>query len=320
MTSPAAAGSWFARRTHYRDDFEVDDLSARKAALGLQASVVLPSRNEAGTIAGVVESVAALRGRLVDEIVLMDAGSSDGTRAVAQASGAITYDEREVLPHLGPGLGKGDGMWRSLAVTSGDLVVFMDTDIRNPSPHFVSSVLGPLLIDPEVQLVKGFYRRPIEAGGVLLPAGGGRVTELCARPLLNTFWPPLAQLVQPLSGELAARRRLLESIPFCTGYGVEIGMLVDAYTAVGIDAIAQVDLAERVHRNQPLEALSRMAFEVTQAAVQRLVRHGRLTEADGVSARFVQFDRAGDGRVDAVERAVSQTERPPLRDLPRIPA
>lgn len=311
------AERWFARRTYHPDDFDVEDLRARKAAAGLRTSVVLPSRNEAATIAEVVASVTALRGTLIDEVVVIDAGSADGTRALAAAAGATAYDEREVFPELGPGLGKGDGMWRGLSVTSGDLVVFLDTDVRNPDPRWVWSLLGPLLLDPTTQLVKGFYGRPIEMAGVLHPQGGGRVTELCARPLLNVFWSELAELVHPLAGELAARRELLESIPFCANYGVEIGMLIDAAAAVGVEAIAQVDLGTRVHRNQPLEALARMAFEITQAATQRLIRSRRMTLADGAKfpERFVQFTRAPDRSPVLVEHAVSVTERPPLRDL-----
>lgn len=311
------AEGWFARRTYSPDDFDLEDLGARKAAAGLRTSVVLPSRNEAATIAEVVASVTALRGALVDEVVVIDAGSTDGTRALATAAGAAAYDEREVFPALGPGLGKGDGMWRGLSVTSGDLVVFLDTDVRNPDPRYVWSLLGPLLLDPAVQLVKGFYERPIEMAGVLHPQGGGRVTELCARPLLNVFWPELAELVHPLAGELAGRRELFESIPFCANYGVEIGMLIDAAAAVGVEAIAQVDLGTRVHRNQPLEALARMAFEITQAATQRLIRSGRMTPAHGtgLAERFVQFTRAPDRGPVRVEHAIGFTERPPLRDL-----
>ncbi len=156
------ADTWFARRTFYPSDFSVEDLAARKVAAGLRTSVVLPARNEVGTIEGVVKSVMALRGTLIDEVVVIDGGSIDGTRAVAEAAGATTYDEQEVFSKLGPGLGKGDAMWRGLSVTCGDLVVFIDTDIRNPDPRFVWLALGPLLLDPEIQLVKGFYDRPIE--------------------------------------------------------------------------------------------------------------------------------------------------------------
>lgn len=307
-----AGGDWFARRTYGPDAFDLDDLAARKHAMGARTSVVLPSRNEAATVAGVVRSVATLFGTLVDEIVLVDASSTDGTREAAAAHGARVYQEREVFPELGAGLGKGDGMWRSLAVTSGDLVVFMDTDIANPGPHFVSSVLGPLLVEEEIQLVKGFYRRPILVGGVCQADEGGRVTELSARPLLNAFWPALGGLVQPLSGEFAARRSLLESIPFSTGYGVEIGILVDTFVLAGLEAIAQVDLVERVHRNQPITALSRMAFEVTQAAVRRIARQGLLAPGAGEHGRYLQFTPVESGRPRPAERDVNVVERPPL--------
>jgi glucosyl-3-phosphoglycerate synthase len=308
-------GTWFARRTFYPGDFTIEDLTARKVAAGLRTSVVLPARNEADTIEGVVKSVTALRGALIDEVVVIDGGSIDGTRALAEAAGATTYDEREVFPNLGSGLGKGDAMWRGLSVTCGDLIVFIDTDIRNPDPRFVWSMLGPLLLDSEIQLVKGFYDWPIEMAGILHPTGGGRVTNLCARPLLNLFWPELAQLAHPLSGEFAGRRELFESIPFFTGYGVEIGMLIDTFAAAGIDAIAQVDLGERIHKNQPLDALSRMAFAVAQTAMLRLAESHCMTLADGLPEQFVQFIRGPDGRLEVVEYAISVTERPPLRDF-----
>lgn len=312
MSESQAAAEWFADHTYTGDEFPLDDLVARKADAGLRISVVLPSRDVVRTVAGVVEAVRTLSGTLVDEIVVIDAASTDGTPEAARAAGATTFDESEIHPELGPGRGKGDAMWRSLAVTTGDLVVFMDTDIRNPGPHFVQSVLGPLLVRPEVQLVKGFYRRPIEIGGVRFPSGGGRVTELCARPLLNAFWPELGWLVHPLSGEFCGRRELFESIPFCTGYGVEIAMLIDTYQAVGLDAMAQVDLGERVHTNQPLEALSRMAFEVSQAALRRLPR---LRPAGGNRETFVQFDRDETGAPKWTERGTRVLERPPLREF-----
>lgn len=261
--------------------------------------------------------MATLTDTLVDEIVLIDASSTDGTREAAAAHGARVYQEVDVFPDLGAGLGKGDGMWRSLTVTSGDLIAFMDTDITNPGPHFITSVLGPLLVDDEIRLVKGFYRRPIMIGEVRQADEGGRVTELCARPLLNAFWPALGGLVQPLSGELAGRRSLFESIPFCTGYGVEIGMLVDTFTVAGLDAIAQVDLGERVHRNQSIAALSRMAFEVTQAAIRRLARQSQLPPGAGQHSGYIQFMRPENAQVQPVEQSVNVLERPPLRDYRR---
>lgn len=307
--------AWFARRTYAPSDLSIEELTALKRAAGTRVSVILPSRNVVATIAGVVNAVRTLSGTLVDEIVVIDADSNDGTAAAARAAGADVYNERDVQPHLGDGLGKGDGMWRSLAVSSGDLVAFMDTDIRNPGSHYIWSVIGPLLLDPRLQLVKGFYRRPIEIEGVLFPTGGGRVTELCARPLLNAFWPALSGLIQPLSGEFAARRTLLESLPFCTGYGVEIGLLIDTYLATGLDAIAQVDLGERVHANQPLDALSRMAFEVSQSAMRRLARQQRIESSAGELGDYVQFRQGDDGQTRVAEQSVNILERPPLRDL-----
>jgi glucosyl-3-phosphoglycerate synthase len=262
--------AWFDRRTHRSADFDPEDLARRKAELGVSVSVVVPARNEAPTVRGVVESCASMTGRLVDELVVMDGDSEDDTAALAAGAGARVHADRSVLADFGPPLGKGDALWRSLAVTSGDIVVFVDADIRNPDPQFVWGLLGPLLTDPEVELVKAFYDRPVEIAGVQHSTGGGRVTELMARPLLNLFWPDLAGLVQPLSGEYAGRRSLLEELPFFTGYGVELGLLIDALRARGRDAIAQVDVGERIHTNQPLEALSLMAFGILQVAIQRL--------------------------------------------------
>lgn len=312
---PADIQSWFARRTYHVEDLDVEDLAKRKATAGLRVSVVLPSRNEAETIEGMVRAASALHGSLVDEVVVLDGGSTDGTRELAEAAGARIFDDGEVLGHLGPALGKGDALWRSLAVTCGDLVVFADSDIRNPDPRFVWGLLGPLLLDQEVQLVKGCYERPVTVDGVLHPTGGGRVTELMARPLLNLFWPELAGIAQPLSGEYAGRRTLLESLPFFTGYGVEIGMLIDTLAAVGADAIAQVDLGERIHRNQSMDALSRMAFGVVQVAMRRLAETGRAAVTEPLPDQFVQFERSADGRLKPVERTVAIIERPPLRNL-----
>jgi glucosyl-3-phosphoglycerate synthase len=303
----AMRNTWFARRTYRTDDFDLDDLIMSKAAQGLCVSVVVPARNEAATISGVVDAAMTLRGRLVDEVVVLDGSSTDGTRKFAEAAGAKTFDDTEILSFLGPGLGKGDALWRSLTVTSGDLIVFVDADIRNPDPRFVWGLLSPLLLDPEIQLVKGLYERPLATGGTLQETGGGRVTELMARPLLNAFWPELAELAQPLSGEYAGRRALLESLPFFTGYGVELGLLIDTLSRCGLDAIAQVDLGKRIHANQPLDVLSRMAFGVLQVALRRLA------EMD-LPDRYVQFFRNAEGWLKPIEQTVQITERPPLRN------
>lgn len=302
---------WFAARSYAAADVTVEDLAARKRELGLSISVVVPARNEASTIEGVLAAIAELSGTLVDELVVMDGGSDDGTADIAARAGARVHDDDQVLPEHGPSLGKGDALWRSLAVTSGDIIVFVDSDIHNPAPHFVYGLLAPLLAEPEVLLTKAFYDRPVVEGGRMQRGGGGRVTELLARPLLNLFWPALAGLVQPLSGEYAGRRELLESIPFFTGYGVELGMLVDTLAGHGMDAIAQVDVGERIHRNQPIDALSRMAFAIAHVAMQRLDRDGRVRLAEGLPADYVQFERADGGRIQLDHREVKVVERPP---------
>lgn len=315
------AQRWFDRRTYRAADHDLEALARQKAASGLTVSVVIPARNEAETISGVVEMAAGLPSPLVDELIVMDGGSSDGTPEQAAAAGARVHADIAVLPEHGRAEGKGDALWRSLAVTSGDIVAFVDADLRDPDPALLWGLLVPLLDDLDVQLVKAFYERPIEGASGRQPSGGGRVTELCARPLLNLFWPPLAGLVQPLSGEYAGRRDLLEAIPFFTGYGVELGMLVDTLDHAGIDAIAQVDVGERVHRNQPLPDLSRMAAAITQVALRRLDAERRLDLAtlfpsEGAPpTTYVQFDRDADGHTSLAAHEVAITERPPYARL-----
>jgi glucosyl-3-phosphoglycerate synthase len=306
--------AWFERHTHHAQDFDVRDLSRRKVELGLSVSVVVPARNEDATVADVVRACGSLAGELVDELVVMDGASTDDTVTRAAEAGARVHADAAVLPDFGEPLGKGDALWRSLAVTSGDIVAFVDADIRNPEPRFVWGLLAPLLLDPGVELVKAFYDRPVEVGGVQHDSGGGRVTELMARPLLNLFWPALAGLVQPLSGEYAGRRTLFEALPFFTGYGVELGLLIDTLHTRGVDAIAQVDIGERVHTNQPLDALSRMAFGILQVAAQRLGDDGRMALTVDAAPLYRQFQRA-DGGTTLDERAVPITERPPMATL-----
>jgi glucosyl-3-phosphoglycerate synthase len=253
-------------------------------------------------------------------VVVIDGGSTDGTPDIAVAAGARVHSADMLLPDYGPCLGKGDALWRSLTVTGGDVVVFLDTDIANPDPDFVVALLGPLLTQPSIHLVKAFYERPVKIERIRYPSGGGRVTELTARPLLNLYWPELAGLAQPLSGEYAGRRELLESLPFFTGYGVELGMLIDTLRLVGADAIAQVDLAVRVHRNQSLAALSRMSLGILQVAMQRLVEEGRAEDPDvlGQPVPYLQFERR-EGVVEPRTHHVRVVERPPLRSLAARP-
>lgn len=313
-TSGFDLAAWFRQRTWSVEDVNVTDLAALKDAEGVSVSVVLPARNEAATISGVVAACTALGGTLVDEVVVLDGGSTDDTARLAAEAGARVHTDQAILADVGAPAGKGDALWRSLAVTSGDIVCFLDADVHNPDPRFVVGLIAPLLHEPEIQLVKAFYKRPLDEPGQREPASGGRVTELCARPLLNLFWPRLAGLVQPLSGEYAGRRAMLEAVPFFTGYGVELGLLIDTLRHAGADAIAQVDVHERVHGHQSLDALGRMAFAIMQVAARRLAEQGdgdRFGELPQTLAQFARSDEA-----TALEiREVPIQERPPMRSL-----
>ena len=299
------ARAWFAGRTWQRAEWTVADLVAAKGSRTV--SVVLPALDEEATVGAVVASIRPLVGTLVDELVVLDSGSTDRTARVAAAAGARVVGRGDVLSELEPLPGKGEVLWRSLAATTGDLLVFVDSDLVDPSPDFVPTLLGPLLLEPGVALVKGFYRRPLaseDAAG----SGGGRVTELMARPLLSALRPELSGVIQPLSGEYAGTRALLEAVPFASGYGVEIGLLLDAHAIVGLDGIAQVNLGVRRHRNQPLPALGLMARQILGTA---LARCGLLPDGAGELTQFVQV--AGEWLPDTA--GVEVTDRPPMREL-----
>ncbi|MFE3825798.1 glucosyl-3-phosphoglycerate synthase [Streptomyces sp. NPDC059092] len=303
---------WLTRRSWSAGDRTLDRLLAAKAARGSTVSVVLPALDEeetVGAIVSVVRRELMERVRLVDELVVIDSGSTDRTGEVAAAAGARVVHRDTILPRLPALPGKGEVLWRSLLVTSGDIVCFVDADLREFSPDFVSGIVGPLLTEPEVQFVKAMYDRPLGGGGTRGEAGqGGRVTELVARPLLNLHWPRLAGFVQPLGGEYAARRSLLERLPFPVGYGVELGLLVDALHTVGLDALAQVDVGVRLHRHQDDRALGRMAAAIYRTAQLRLQR-GHL-----VRPRLTQFERGEDGFTPRTH-AVDTEERPPMREI-----
>ena len=244
------------------------DLRAAKLAAGNTVSVCLPARDEEATIGAIVEEIQARLGGpdgLVDEIVVVDDGSLDGTGAVARAAGARVVAEREILPEAGPGSGKGNALWKSLHECTGDLVCWIDADLRNFEAHFVTRLLEPLLTQPDICFVKAYYHRSYEGS----PTGGGRVTELVARPVLSLLFPKLADIVQPLGGEYAGRRDALEVLPFVEGWGVELGLLIDIIDRFGRDAVAQVDLGVREHRNRPLDELSPQAMAVLLTALRR---------------------------------------------------
>lgn len=314
--------AWSAYRTSNTQDWSPQALLQAKGATSV--SVVIPARNEESTVGRIVTAIreALVEGvPLVDEIIVVDSRSVDGTVAVARAAGATVVSQDEMTWGLPPMQGKGDALWAGLSASSGDVVAFVDADVDPFDPGFVSGLLGPLLTDPSIAFVKGFYHRPLISGGHSVPDGGGRVTELVARPLLNLFWPNLAGFVQPLAGECAGRRSVLERVPFVSGYGVETAMLIDLLDFVGLDALAQVDLGERVHRNQSTEALGRMAAQIQLTAWSRLVRQGRADGSTPLPSALTQFRRGGLqplpnlGR-EIVVSDVGIDERPPLIGRP----
>jgi glucosyl-3-phosphoglycerate synthase len=252
-------------------------------------SLCLPARNEVATIGTILRClIPLLKLRAVDEIVVVD-DSTDGTADIAHQLGAEVYRQSDLRPEYGPVRGKGDAMWRALSVLRGDVVCFLDADSERFGSHFACGLIGALTCEPGIQFAKGFYRRPFRLDvGVEMPEGGGRVTELMARPLLNRFYPELSGFLQPLAGEIAARRDLLRSLPFVTGYGVDIALLIDVWRRVGVSGLAQVDLEVRQNRHQALRDLVPMAEAVLAAVLHRMAREGRLSVEDpgGVLAQI----------------------------------
>ncbi|HEY2764986.1 MAG TPA: glucosyl-3-phosphoglycerate synthase [Pseudonocardiaceae bacterium] len=303
---------WFAEATVQSVSWTVDALVAAKK--GRTVSVVLPALNEEATVGAVVGELRPLVGTLVDEVVVMDSGSTDRTAVVAKEAGARVVHRTDVLPELEPWPGKGEVLWRSLAATSGDLLVFIDSDLVDFDSGFVPALLGPLLLGhrrlaARPHLVKGFYRRPLRMESVEVGSGGGRVTELLARPLLNALRPELAGVVQPLGGEYAASRAFLESVPFAAGYGVEIGLLLDVHSIHGLDGLAQVNLGVRKHRNRSLLDLGVMSRQILGAALPRC----GVPEVQG-SHGMTQFVQLG-ARFMPTETGVLVADRPPMRDV-----
>ena len=286
-------------------DPTLDELLDAKAALGTTVSVCLPARNEESTVGQIVATVRRTlvhAAPLVDEVVVIDDGSTDATADAAAYDGARVVAVGEILPELPPGSGKGNALWLSLYACEGDIICWVDADIRNFAPHFVTRLLAPLLTEPTVGFVKGFYRRPLHDE----VTGGGRVTELLARPVISALFPHLAGFVQPLSGEYAGRRSLLESVPFVEGYGVEIGLLVDLVARFGPDAMAQADLGVREHRNRPLEELGPQAMAVLVTGLRRAG-----VPVDRRLAELVRYD--ADQQQERVP--VEIRERPPMLSI-----
>ena len=308
-----AARTWFTRRTTAASDWPRARVQAHKG--DQRVTVIIPARDEESTVGAIVAAIRAelMSGStpLVDDLVVVDSDSSDATARVAREAGARVVATTEVLPDIPTVAGKGEAMWRGLAATEGDVVVFLDADLRSFTPDYVVALLGPILSEPSVHLVKACYDRPLVSDGGRRVMGGGRVTELVARPLLNLHWPELAGVAQPLAGEYAVRRELIESLPIPCGYGVEFALLVDTAAKLGLDAVSQVDLGERRHRHQEDQRLGLMAAEIWQVALDRLDA-GNVVRRPGDS--IAEFTYGPDG-VTMTDHVVDVLVRPPLAEV-----
>jgi glycosyltransferase involved in cell wall biosynthesis len=309
---------WFAENTFHADEFrDLHRLMKLKERQGSTISLAMPALNEEKTVGNVITTIKkSLMDDipLLDEILLIDSDSTDRTREIAQQLGIPVYIHQQILPELGARVGKGEALWKSLLVSKGDIIVWIDTDIVNIHPRFVYGILGPLLLNPNIQFVKGFYRRPLRVGNNIQAGGGGRVTELTARPLLNLFYPELSGVIQPLSGEYAGRRQALESVTFFSGYGVETGLLIDIFEHYGLRAIAQVDLLVRIHHNQELEALSKMSFAIIQTVLRKVETRYERSFIEDVN-KTMKLIRYVNGSYFLAVEEVAEKERPPMASL-----
>jgi glucosyl-3-phosphoglycerate synthase len=311
---------WLVKNTfHYSVFNDLKRLVEEKVKKNLKISLCLPTLNEEKTIAKeiiILKSELMTRYPLLDEIVVVDSGSTDKTREIARAYGADVYEATEILPQLEPYKGKGENLWKALYITKGDIIIYLDADIKNIHHRFAYGLLGPLLLYDHIKFVKAFYDRPISIGkNKIRPTGGGRVTELVIRPLFSLFFPDLTQLIQPLSGEYAGFREVFERIPFPIGYGVETSMNMDIYQKWGLDVMAQVDLDRRIHRNQDTKALGRMAFVILKTFINRKIRLGLIELKEELFDEMIQYNLVND-EYQADILKIEGHERPPIIEIP----
>ncbi len=308
--------TWIESNTFHHSEFkDLKRLVAEKQRKDLSISLCLPTLNEEKTIAKeivIMKSELMTRCPLLDEIVVIDSGSTDKTRDIARSYDVTVHEADDILPHLEKFKGKGENLWKALYVTRGDIIVYIDADIKNIHHRFAYGLLGPLLLSDTIKFAKAFYDRPISVGeNKWRPTGGGRVTELVTRPLFALFMPDLTQILQPLSGEYAGHRSIFENIPFPVGYGVETGMLIDIHEKWGLGVIAQVDLDRRVHRNQDTKALGRMAFVIIRTFLKRIERLGRVDIKQNLFDEMIQYSLLR-GKLRPETRLFEQCERPPM--------
>ncbi|MDY6905088.1 MAG: glucosyl-3-phosphoglycerate synthase [Thermodesulfobacteriota bacterium] len=311
---------WIETNTFHHSTFaDLKQMVAVKEERGLTISLCLPTLNEEKTIAKeivIMKSELMTRYPLLDEIVVVDSGSEDRTVEIAAAYGAKTHVADNIFPDLVKYRGKGENLWKALYVAKGDIIVYIDADIKNIHPRFVYALVGPLVLSETIRFTKAFYDRPIALDEKkILPSGGGRVTELVVRPLFSLFFPELAQILQPLSGEYAGFREIFERIPFPIGYGIETSMILDIYKKWGLHVMAQTDLDRRVHRNQDTKALGRMAFVVMKTFFDRIEKLGRVTLREALFDEMIQFVLANKEHIPEVHR-LSLSERPPIIEIP----
>jgi glucosyl-3-phosphoglycerate synthase len=312
--------AWIETNTfHYSEFKDLERLVVAKQRKGLSISLCLPTLNEEKTIAKeiiIMKSELMTRHPLLDEIVVIDSGSTDKTRQIARSYDVAVYKADDILPHLEKFKGKGENLWKALYVTRGDIVIYIDADIKNIHHRFAYGLLGPLLISDHIRFTKAFYDRPISVGNnKLRPTGGGRVTELVTRPLFSMFMPDLTQFLQPLSGEYAGFRSIFERIPFHIGYGVETGMLIDIYEKWGLDVMAQVDLDRRGHKNQDTKALGRMAFVIIRTFMNRVQKLQRVNINQQIFEKMIQYSRGRETFHPEVH-VLEQHERQPMLEIP----
>ena len=311
---------WLEKNTfHYSDFKDLNRLVEAKEKKNLKISLCLPTLNEEKTIAKeiiIMKSELMTRYPLLDEIVVVDSGSTDKTTEIARTYGADVYDAVEILPHLEQFKGKGENLWKALYITQGDIIIYLDADIKNIHHRFAYGLLGPLLLYDDIKFAKAFYDRPISIGkNKIRPTGGGRVTELVIRPLFSLFFPELTQLIQPLSGEYAGCREVFERIPFPIGYGVETSMNMDIYEKWGLDVMAQVDLDRRIHRNQDTKALGRMSFTILKTFINRKIRLGLIDLQHDLFDEMIQYNLVNNKYQPDIFQ-IEGHERPPIIQIP----
>lgn len=304
---------WYKNNTFHYRQFDLKKLLKLKKEKNIKISLCFPALNEALTIGNILKIVKheVLEPGLVDEVVVIDSDSMDDTAKIASSLGFNVYQHKDILSAYGSYRGKGEALWKSLHILKGDIIAWCDSDIKDFSPRFIYGILGPLILREDISFVKAFYRRPLKIGSSYMKGEGGRVTEILARPILNLYYPELSRLYQPLSGEYAGRRETFEAIPFQTGYGVEIGMIIDLFEKFGLGSIAQVNVLRRAHRNQPLSSLSKMSFGIMQTIIRKLEYYGKISSKIALNKTYNQIEYI-DNEYLITPITLEEEERPPI--------